>query len=356
MRVIPPIPMTDARVISSTAPESAPAAYAGGTTYAINATVSTGTVGGVISVWQSLQAGNVGHTPASSPTWWQLIGTTYSDYSAGTTYALGDRVIVVGSDSHHAYESLQAGNVGHTPASSPTYWADLGPTNRWAMFDLLRNTQTDVPSPLTVVISPGQRINSIGLVGLQATSATLTVTSVTGGGTVYTATQNLNLRETLGWYDYFFLPFDYQESMVLWDLPAYSDAQIALTLTNTRGNVKCGGVVLGTFEYLGEAQYGADADTLNFSSVTRDDYGNSQLVPRRNVPKTAQTLLVEKSRVNRLRKIRDELNAAPALWSGLDDDTDGYFEALFILGYYRRFSISAQHPTHAIVTLELEEI
>lgn len=41
-------------------------------------------------------------------------------YAAGTTYAAG--ALVYGSDGD-CYLSLQAANVGHTPASSPTWWA-----------------------------------------------------------------------------------------------------------------------------------------------------------------------------------------------------------------------------------------
>jgi hypothetical protein len=45
---------------------SAPLAYASGTTYAINTTVTSGGI-----YYVSLQDSNTGHTPASSPTWWQ---------------------------------------------------------------------------------------------------------------------------------------------------------------------------------------------------------------------------------------------------------------------------------------------
>jgi len=44
-----------------------------------------------------------------------------SAYVAGTTYAAGDKVL----SSSHSYISLVAGNIGHTPASSPTYWRPL---------------------------------------------------------------------------------------------------------------------------------------------------------------------------------------------------------------------------------------
>ena len=277
-------------------------------------------------------------------------------YSAATSYALNDTCSVITTNSHHVYQSLQAANLGHTPASSPTWWLDLGPTNRWKMFDLLRNTQTQAASPLTVVITPGSRVNSLALLGVVADAVTITLTSAIGGGAVYSYSENLNTREVLDWYDYFFAPFSTRPSVVRFDLPPFTDGVISVTMTRTSGTVSCGSCLVGTYVYLGDAQYSAESDVLNFSTVTRDDFGNSTLVPRRNVPKTHQTLLCDKARVNKLRDARTALNAAPAVWSGVDDSTDDYADALLILGYYRKFSINLAYPDLALITLELEEV
>ena len=59
--------------------------------------------------------------------------TEYGNYAAGTAYALGDRVIVPAT--HDVWESLANANTGNTPATSPTWWVRVGPTNRMAMFD-----------------------------------------------------------------------------------------------------------------------------------------------------------------------------------------------------------------------------
>lgn len=273
-------------------------------------------------------------------------------YNAGSTYALNDAVVVAAD--HRTYQSLQAGNIGHTPISSPTWWLDIGASNRWKMFDLLRNTQTEQASPLTVVITPGVRCNSIALLGLVADSVTVSVAS--GGSTVYTRTQNLNNREVLDWYDYFFLPFSTLPSLVFFDLPPYTNAIITIAITRASGNVKCGSLVLGTYVYIGDVQYNAVSDALNFSTVNRNTFGDSVLIPRRTVPKTDQTIWCKKDRVDKVRDLRTLLNAMPAVWSALDDSTDGYFDALLILGYYRQFSINIGYPDHAVITLNLEEI
>lgn len=302
MKVIPPLPITDALLTSSTAAEPGPGETA----------------------WVS-----------------------------GTTYALGD--VRIRATTHRKYERLVAGAGTVPPENDALNWLDVGPTNRWAMFDLLRNSATSVASPLTVTITPGRRVNALALMGMVADSATITMT--VGATTVYSVTQSLILRRTVNWTDYFFGEFKLQPSVLRFDLPPFSGAAITVTLTSATGNVECGALVLGTAVHLGDVQYQAVSGALNFSSVTRDAFGNAVLVPRRTVPKTDQVLVAKKASVNKLREVRESLNAIPAVWSGLDEKSeDGYFEALLILGIYKEFSISADLPEHAKVTLQLEEI
>lgn len=282
-------------------------------------------------------------------------GTGETAWNSGTAYVIGDTVSIISTDSHKTYEAIQAGT-NKPPATEPTYWLYTGYTNRWKMFDLERNNATVRASPLTIVMSPGARTNSIALLGLVADSVTISVTSVLGGGTVYSYTEDLSTREVFDWYSYFFEPFSTRASVIRFNLPPYSDAIITVTITRTSGNVSCGACVLGNFVNMGATQYSAESDVLNFSTVTRDEFGNSTLIPRRNVPKTRQTTWLPKAQVNKVRAIRDDLNAVVALWSGLDDSTDSYAEALEILGFYKIFTINIAQPEVAIITLELEEV
>ncbi len=144
--------------------------------------------------------------------------------------------------------------------------------------------------------------------------------------------------------------------MILFDLPPFTGAQISVTLTSSTGTVKCGGCVIGTAVDIGDIQYGAEDEPLNFSVIDRDKFGTASLVPRRSVPKTAQTLITKKVRVNKIREVRQLLDAVPAVWAGLVNADDGYFEMLLIVGIWKKFGINAQHPTEAKITLELEEI
>ncbi|MBS0370763.1 MAG: hypothetical protein JSS57_16380 [Proteobacteria bacterium] len=280
-----------------------------------------------------------------------------SVYSAATTYALGARVISLAS--HRLYESLQASNVGQAlpvpPETQTDWWIEVGVTNRYACVDLARNTQSVGASPMVITITPGQRINALAVMGMEADGVQIQMHN--GADVVYDKTFDLRLRRVRNGFEYAFKPFDLQPSVVQFDLPPFSNSVITLTLTRSTGVVRIGSIVVGTYAYLGATEFGAVNDALNFSTIDRDIYGTATLIPRRTLPKTNQTVLADKNIVSDLLDIRTRLNAVPAVWSGLDDvGSDGYFEALLILGVYKQFSINLARPVKAEVQLELEEI
>lgn len=296
-----------------------------------------------ITITGALLTSSTAAEPAAGETAWV----------SGTTYAVGDRRIR--TTTHRIYERLTAGAGTTAPESDAINWLDVGPTNKWAMFDLYRNTATSQASPLTVVITPGKRVDAIALMGVQADSVTISVS--VSAVVVYTVTAGMTLHNSVSWSGYFYGSFGYQPSFVRFDLPLFANAVITVTLTRASGNAVCGALCLGRAVDLGTVLSQARSDGLNFSTITRDAFGNATLVPRRTVPKTDQTLMVPKAQVDSLRDVRTALNAVPAVWSGLDDqDIDGYFEALLILGIYKEFSLSLNNQTYATLTLQLEEI
>ena len=355
MRVIPPVEVTPAKLVSSTAAATHdPAEYSSGTTYGVGAIVK---VTADYAIYESLQGSNSGNTPATSRLWWRKIGATEDAYNAGTTYSAAATVAF----NNRCYESLQDSNTGNTPPIFPErqteWWLDVGPVNRWAMFDLSRNTQTVVNGDLTVVFAPGERVNAIGITGMKANTVTITVTSVLGGGTVYgPLIIDLNTREVSDGYDFCFEPFSTLPSAVRFNLPPFSDAQITVTFSSNTGNTKCGAIVVGNGVYLGSLEYQATNAALNFSTIERDLYGTATLVQRRSLPKTTNTLYLPTARVNKAIAARTQLNAVPAFWAGLDETSNGYFEMTLILGIYTRFEINADSINQAKISLDLEEL
>jgi hypothetical protein len=272
---------------------------------------------------------------------------------SGTTYAVDDIRIL--TSTHRKYQRLVAGAGTLTPDVDYANWLDVGPTNKWAMFDTLRNSSTTATTSMTVVITPGKRIDSIALIGLVAESVSISVTS--GGTTVYSVTDNLILRNTTTWYKYFFGAFAYSGTSVHFDLPPFTNGVITITVSRASGTVGLGALVIGQSVYMGQVLTQARSEAMNFSTVTRDAFGNATLVPRRTIPLTSQTLHATNEMVDSLRDLRALGNAMPMVWSGMDDKiNNACFEGLLILGAYKEFNISMENTGYATITLSLEEI
>lgn len=274
-RMIRPVAVTDVRLISSSVPEALVTEYAGGSTYALG-DIRGVTAGTAQAVYQSLQASNTGHAPASSPTWWKLLGTVYAPYNSGTTYASGAIVSNIAADVHELYESQVAGNVGQILVGNPTKWLRRSATNKWNMFDKAINSQTVAPNAVTVVIKPGL-VNTITLLNVDAASATVSQT-VSG----WSVTKSLVRHEVLSWYDFFYEEPIRAGDVVFDGIPPYAAAEITVTVDNAGLDAAIGGCFVGKSRTIGLTQWELTAGVLSYSTTSTDTFGNTTMVKRAN--------------------------------------------------------------------------
>jgi hypothetical protein len=202
--------------------------------------------------------------------------TDYGAWSSGTTYNLGDRVIITTPNVHKIYESLQASNSNKPPATNPTWWIEVSATNRWKMFDLSNSTATQNTDSIVVTITPGRVINGVTLIGLVAQSVRVKLTDPVDG-VVYDETTNLNNNGNINnWYNYFFDPISRRTVLAATDLPAYGSAVLEITIDNTGGTAECATCVIGSIKYIGEGiELGASVGIQDYSRKEIDDWGRS---------------------------------------------------------------------------------
>ena len=278
--------------------------------------------------------------------------TGESAWNAATSYVLGD--VVIRTTTHKKYENILAGIDAGVPESTPLRWVEVGSTNRYAMFDTLRNTQSIKASPVTVVLTPNARIDSLGLLSVDADSVHIVVTN--GAETVYEVTRSLGSHDVYDWYSYYFAPFKKIPNLVFFDIPPYSTSVITLTFTSVSA-IKIGAIVLGNQTDLGKAIHGVSSEEQNFSRIEREVTGESILLPRRSIPKINIQTIAVPDRLNIIREARKNLNAVPSVWSGLNDKLENpYFETVLLLGIYKKFEININDAFQVAINLEIEEI
>lgn len=270
-KLVRPITVTDAKLISSSVPEATVTEYAAGTTYAAGDMRGV-TAGTAQDVYQSLQAGNVGRAPASSPTWWKLLGRVYVAYSSTATYAVDD--IVTDLANHQLYQSVIAANKGKA-LTDTTGWLPLGATNCRKMFDKAVNSRTVAPDSITVTVTPGEVVNTLTLLNVAGASVTV-VQSESG----YNRTRSLVTHDVMNWYDWFYQEPLWVGDTVFDDIPPYINSSLTVTIDSPGNQAAVGGWFLGKAKFIGWTNWGLTAGFLSYSGSETDKFGNTKLVPR----------------------------------------------------------------------------
>lgn len=288
-------------------------------------------------------------TPASLTS--NIAETDAGEYNAATTYALADRAIwTTGTGAtHHLYESLTAGNVGNA-LTDASKWLDLGPTNRWAMFDQKTGTVTTGATGIDATVQATGRADGLGLFGLDA--HTVHVVMSTGAeGVVYDQTFSLQSDSGVtSWYDYFSEEIEFKTELVVTDLPMYTDPAVQVVIErSTGGSVTCGTMVLGQTRDIGAAVYGAKAGIQDYSRKEVDDFGVYTIVERSFAKRLTVNCVVERNRVDSIYNLLAAYRAIPVVWVGSDD-----YAMTWIFGFYKDFTAEIASPTTSNITIEIE--
>lgn len=272
-------------------------------------------------------------------------------WNAGTSYNVNDVAVVITGGYHRKYKRLVSGTTPTSPPLDATNWQDIGPTNRWAMFDDETNTQTTNSSSIVATVNVGQNANGLALIELVGSSVTVTVKDTPGGTTVYTSTTNLEQSLVLDWYQYFFEPFSQKSTVVLTDLPPYPNMAVTMDLSGT-GTVKCGGMIIGTLYSLGTTNYNATAGIRDYSTKdTNSTTGIVTLIPGKFSKRLKAKLQVRAAQVGPLQQLFYDIRATPCFWIGDDSNT---YDALQVFGFYRDFELDVAYPEVSFYSLDIE--
>lgn len=277
-----------------------------------------------------------------------------------TSYNQGDQVRVDGTV-NKIYEAAVdiAANVSNSSPevdvlSATPKWIEISYRNKYACFDYTRASHTFTTgvtggrTTLVMVITPGIRFDTLFITEtFNVEKITIVGDSPTLGAGVYSYTRD-NLSSVV------------EDHIDIFGIPPVTDIVVTITLQAAAGNtneLSCGTLAIGKSVYIGDIQSTNKLDSVNFSVVERDEFGNATLVPRRSVLKLEINLISESKYIDRTLLVRDSLNAIPAVWYAMENsEIEEYNNALLLLGIYKNFRIQLDNPYTATINLELEEI
>lgn len=226
-------------------------------------------------------------------------GTTIAEPSAaetaasvaawsGSAVAYTTGTVVLRATTHRKYKCA----ANHTSAASPlpendpTRWQDIGPTDRWAPFDIYTSTAAKTVTTMTYVLSPGY-FNSVALYGLTGAQYSITVKDAPAGSTIFSRSGYLT-EDPLGWYEYLFVATRQVDKLVFSGIPIRPTAEITITITAATGQpVGIGMIVVGDYVPLisdaaewGGTLQGATAEPVTYSYIKTNDDGTTTIVKR----------------------------------------------------------------------------
>lgn len=265
---------------------------------------------------------------------------------AATSYAIGDKV--VRSTTHRVYAALASGVDAGLPEATPARWFDSGPSNRWAAFDQYRSTAITQAGTLTMTLKPGI-ISGMAFFGLQGDSMRVLCRPATGGAAYFDQTYSLSayLSGDLMWEFYFGIPRQQDGLRISGLYP--NDAQVEITLTPSAitGKAAIGIFAVGSFEMLGLPLQGFKAQPVDYSRITTDAYGNTQIIKGLSAKNVAGECFMPAADAQAVADVIYRLLGTPVAISMSDDPRYDYLNAFGLV----TADITANGPSHAILSL-----
>jgi hypothetical protein len=228
----------------------------------------------------------------------------YQEWSAGVTYDAGARVMRAAA--HRVYESAIGGNVGNDPAGQSGKWLDVGPTNRWAMFDQALGTSTSNPGSVYALIDI-TGVDTIALLDLVAGAVRVIATG-------YDRT----------------VPVD-TGAVTFFDLPARGRATV---IVGADGQASVGTLLAGRLVSLGLTEANPSAGITDYSRKVVDDFGAVTIIQRAWAKKMAVRALISTSALDLVATRIAAVRATPALWIG-----QAGVDALTTYGFFKDYSV-----------------
>lgn len=382
MRIVKPFTVTDATLISSTVAENDFAAYNSSTSYTLGQQVM---VASVHKIYKSLRGGSsVVTITVASPAviYWpahglangtavtfSTTGTLPTGIVAGTTYYVvnaatdtfnvsatlsGSPINTSGTPSgtHTCYDTP---NLNHDPTTSPTWWLDMGSTNKWKVFDQYVQSQTTATTSLSFTVSVNQLMNTVALLNLTANSVQVVVNHG-ADGVLYNTTQNLYTDETpvVDMWSYFFSDFRHKTDAVFDDIPICTNANVTVNVNGSSGStVGIGVAVIGNAKDIASAkkgvEQGARVGITDYSVKTTDAFGNYTITERAFAKRATWDVYVNNEDIDYVQQLLADVRAKPTLYLGSKQ-----YGSAAIYGYYKTQEIAISYPDVSVLSCEID--
>lgn len=246
-------------------------------------------------------------------------------WNHSTSYDAGD--IVYYTD--RIWQAI-ADNSNSAPTATNTNWADIGPPNRMACFDIqygteqirISETKTTGAGDIEYTLEGLSRINSISFFGLTAARIEISATS---GAFSYSTYYDLKRNSPLNgrFWNYYFGPREREDDHIFADLNLPPNATIDIVISNNSAETQVASIVLGLAYKFGTVSDGAGGTAISIESrsVFKLDGLLVTNVPRATRASVNYHLMLWNYEVMALTRVARDIDGIAAVFS-----VDGYPE------------------------------
>ena len=277
----------------------------------------------------------------------------YDEWVAGTTYTYDagnpPRVQYTVGDYHHVYENLATVTDSVAPPSNSTKWILVSAINRWKMFDGTASGQTTAYGTLDVTVLPGEPFDALAFINVNAASVRVVVNDPIDGDVYDSGT--LSLADPCGildWWSYFFEPTARVTDYAVTGLPMYGNATVRVLLT-APADIVVGELVIGRSRVIGMTQYGVQIGIQDYSMKETNAWGEFAITERAYSKRADFTLWVEPSLTDSLQALLASLRTTPVVYVGSDD-----FASTIVYGFYKDFQLDIAYPSIHACSISVE--
>lgn len=263
-------------------------------------------------------------------------------------YNTGDEVVK--SSTHRRYRATKT--TADDPETGvllvPPSWIDVGPTNKWAAFDVKPSTLTSGTSSVTYSFNMGRFTQSLCGFGISGVTSINVVATDSIDGEVYNNTFIMqDSSAVVDWLTYFTAPITSKSEFYLTDLPAYFDLDIDVTFIGS--NVNIGALILGDVNIIGQALYGTEYSSNPLTIRNEDGFGGYDIIRRGVADNINYRVGFDKASFSTVKNLLKSIDGIYCVFIG-DVSNDA---GLTVYGLLNPFSVPISTPTQNEMQFEV---
>ena len=300
-------------------------------------------------VWECMTANGPATavvTPGSDINYW--IDKGPAPYSPTVDYLVGDEVV----NNHRVWTANSANGPTTTviePIAGIIEWTDNGATNAYKLFDEKITTQT-VNSDLIEYKINSEYFDTVMLLGFEAESFEIEIRDQIDESLIDTIVIAYDdIIEPATDYDDWFFGNTIPKIDYLINTGTYYGAIIVIKIHNLGSFAKCGSLIIGRKDVLGNTQYGVSIGQTDYSKVTTDDNGDLYVKEGRVSIRNNYSVLVDTPIIDVVnKKIRARRGKLTVIVGNQN------FESMIIYGIIKHFDLVVPNPKKSEMNLEIE--